>query len=139
MNLEKYRALFLEEATEHLAELSRALLALEKNSADVEAIDAAFRMAHSIKGMAASLDYQGPTELAHKLEDLLAARRAAGAVDARASALLFRALEGLEKMVAALRATGEPPLADATLIAELSGPPVAATESPPKKPLARRP
>ncbi len=133
MDLAKYRALFLEEATEHLAELSRALLALEKNAADTEAIDLAFRMAHSIKGMAASLDYQGPTELAHKLEDLLASQRAAGVVDVRASALLFRALEGLERMVSALRATGESPAADAALIAELSGAPPAAFETQPKK------
>jgi two-component system chemotaxis sensor kinase CheA len=139
LDLAKYRALFLEEASEHLAELSRALLALEKNAADAEAIDAAFRMAHSIKGMAASLDYQGPTELAHKLEDLLAAQRAAGAVDPRASALLFRALEGLEGMVAALRATGEPPAADPALLDELSGAPAAASEPPPKKTRARRP
>jgi two-component system chemotaxis sensor kinase CheA len=133
MDLAKYRALFLEEATEHLAELSRALLALEKNAADAEAIDSAFRMAHSIKGMAASLDYQGPTELAHKLEDLLASQRAAGALDARSSALLFRALEGLESMIATLRATGEPPAADPALIAELSGAPAAGSEAPPKK------
>ena len=133
MDLAKYRALFLEEASEHLGELSRALLALEKNSADAEAIDSAFRMAHSIKGMAASLDYQGPTELAHKLEDLLASQRSAGAVDARASALLFRALEGLEGMIAALRATGEPPAADPGLIAQLSGGPAPGAETPPKK------
>jgi two-component system chemotaxis sensor kinase CheA len=133
MDLAKYRALFLEEATEHLAELSRALLTLEKNTADAEAIDLAFRMAHSIKGMAASLDYQGPTELAHKLEDLLAGQRAAGAVDPRASALLFRALEGLERMVATLRATGEPPAADPALIAELSGDGRAGGGAPPKK------
>ena len=133
MDLAKYRALFLEEATEHLAELSRALLALEKNAADAEAIDLAFRMAHSIKGMAASLDYQGPAELAHKLEDLLASQRAAGAVDPRASALLFRALEGLERMVAALRESGEAPAADAALIAELAGAPAPPHEQPPKK------
>jgi two-component system chemotaxis sensor kinase CheA len=139
MDLAKYRALFLEEATEHLAELSRALLALEKNARDTDAIDAAFRMAHSIKGMAASLDYHGPAELAHKLEDLLAARRAAGGVDARASALLFRALEGLEKMVGVLRAGGEPPPAEPALIAELSGAPPAASEPLPKKSSARRP
>jgi len=135
VDLAKYRALFLEEATEHLAELSRALLALEKNAADADAIDLAFRMAHSIKGMAASLDYQGPAELSHKLEDLLASQRAAGAVDARANALLFRALEGLERMVATLRATGEAPAADAALLAELSGAP--ARESPAKKVRAR--
>jgi two-component system chemotaxis sensor kinase CheA len=133
MDLAKYRALFLEEAAEHLAELSRALLALEKNAADAEAIDSAFRMAHSIKGMAASLDYQGTTELAHKLEDLLATQRAAGAVDARASTLLFRALEGLEQMVAELRTTGEPPAGDPALIAELVAGAAAAREGPPKK------
>ena len=133
MDLAKYRALFLEEATEHLAELSRALLALEKNAADAEAIDLAFRMAHSIKGMAASLEYRGPTALAHELENLLASQRATGAVDARASALLFRALEGLERMVAALRATGEPPAVDPVLLAELSRAPGVAPEVPPKK------
>jgi two-component system chemotaxis sensor kinase CheA len=133
MDLAKYRALFLEEATEHLAELSRAFLALEKNAADAEAIDSAFRMAHSIKGMAASLDYQGPTELAHKLEDLLSTQRSAGGVDARASTLLFRALEGLENMIAALRATGEPLAADPALITALVAGAAAAREAPPKK------
>jgi two-component system chemotaxis sensor kinase CheA len=134
VDLAKYRALFLEEATEHLAELSRALLALEKNAADVDAIDLAFRMAHSIKGMAASLEYQGIAELSHKLEDLLASQRAAGVVEAHANARLFRGLEGLERMVAALRASGEPPPGDASLIAELSG---AAPEPSPKKAQAR--
>ena len=134
MDLAKYRALFLEEAAEHLAEMSRALLALEKNTADTEAIDLAFRMAHSIKGMAASLDYHGPAELAHKLEDCLASERAAGRIDVRASELLFRALEALERMVASLRATGESPMpADPALIAELSGQPAAAPEAPPKR------
>ncbi len=135
MDLAKYRALFLEEATEHLAEMSRALLALEKNAADVEAIDLAFRMAHSIKGMAASLDYHGIAELAHKLEDCLARQRAAGAAPAQASALLFRALEALERMVASLRATGEPPAPEPALVAELAGESAssAPAEAPPKK------
>lgn len=134
MDLAKYRALFLEEATEHLAEMSRALLALEKNASDTEAIDLAFRMAHSIKGMAASLDYQGTAELAHKLEDCLARQRGAGAVSARASALLFRALEALERMIASLRATGDPPpAADPALVAELARSDEAEPEPAPKK------
>ena len=84
----------------------------------------------SDRSVAASLEYAGPTELAHQLEDLLASQRAAGAVDARGSALLFRGLEGLERLVATLRETGEPPAADAGLLAELSG-------APPKKARAR--
>jgi hypothetical protein len=55
-------------------------------------------------------------------------------MSAQASALLFRGLEALERMVASLRATGEPPHpADPALIAELSGQPASAPEPPPKK------
>ena len=53
----KYRNLFLEEATEHLAEMGRALLELEKDPRTGEALDLVFRMVHSIKGMGASLGY----------------------------------------------------------------------------------
>ena len=76
----KYRTVFLEEATDHLAEISTALLALEKECGDAEGIDLIFRMAHSIKGMAASLGYDPITELAHKLEDRMQEVRAAGRV-----------------------------------------------------------
>ncbi len=67
MDLAKYRTLFLEEATEHLGEMSRALLVLEKDAASTDAIDLVFRMAHSIKGMAASLGYDAISEISHSL------------------------------------------------------------------------
>ena len=57
LDLQKYRTIFLEEAAEHLAEIGRSLLVLEKDPASVDAIDTIFRMAHSIKSMAASLGY----------------------------------------------------------------------------------
>ena len=72
MDLEKYRRLFVEEANDHLVEMSGALTALEggpsRQEAD-EAIDTLFRMAHSIKGMAASLDYASVSSLSHSFED----------------------------------------------------------------------
>ena len=121
MDLAKYRALFLEEAAEHLAEMIRACLALEKDPADGSAIDLSFRMAHSIKGMAASLEYDSVTQVAHRLEDRMAVWRAQGRVDRPdGMRLLFRGLEGLEHLVAAIRATGESPPPDATLLAELA-------------------
>ena len=122
MDLAKYRNLFLEEATEHLAEISRALLELEKDPSRSEAIDLVFRMAHSIKGMAGSLDYASITELAHALEDRMDGYRAAGRVDAAEGLpALFRGLEGLEKQVASVRDTGEPGAPDAGLLALLRG------------------
>lgn len=124
MDMAKYRQVFLEEAADHLAEMSRALLELEKDSSRAEAIDALFRMAHSIKGMAASLGYDSITEVAHRLEDRMQEVRAAGRIEgADGLAPLFRGLEGLERMVAEVRETGEPPPPDRELEAALAAVP----------------
>ena len=69
LDMAKYRRLFLEEAAEHLGEMGHALLELEKDTSLAEPIDTIFRMAHSIKSMAASLGYDSVTEVAHALED----------------------------------------------------------------------
>ena len=125
MDMAKYRQVFLEEATEHLAEMSCALLELEKDATRVDAIDVLFRMAHSIKGMAASLEYDSITEVSHQLEDRMQEIRTAGCIrGSDALALLFRGLEGLERMVAVVRETGEPPPRDPVL-AELLATPLA--------------
>jgi two-component system chemotaxis sensor kinase CheA len=120
VDLAKYRTLFLEEASDHLAEMSRALLDLEKDPASGEAIDLVFRMAHSIKGMASSLGYDAITEVAHRLEDRMADYRREGRVEAgEGIGILFRGLEGLERMVEVVREHGEPPAADPELAALL--------------------
>ena len=94
MDMAKYRQVFIEESTEHLAEMSSALLGLEKNLADGEAIDLVFRMAHSIKGMAASLEYDSVTQVSHGLEDRMQEIRRVGRVaDAEELGVLFRGLE----------------------------------------------
>ena len=98
MDMAKYRALFLEEATDHLAEMSQSLLALEKDPAAQEAIETVFRMAHSIKSMAASLDWSLPDDTLplHPLR-----RRVELAVEGGRSAVPGDARE-IERMGAAL-------------------------------------
>ena len=81
MDLEKYRRLFVDEATDHLGEMARALATLEGGGSSREAIDTLFRMAHSIKGMAASLDYSSAATLAHRLEDWMEPLRGGEALD----------------------------------------------------------
>ena len=123
----KYQKLFLEEATEHLGEISRALLELEKDAGRAESIDVIFRMAHSIKSMAASLGYDSVSELAHVLEDRMEVIRTAARVDGPGELdLLFKGLEGLERMVEAVKQSGEPPPPDAALLEKLSEPPLEA-------------
>ncbi len=141
MDMAKYRQVFIEESTEHLAEMGSALLELEKNLADGEAIDLVFRMAHSIKGMAASLDYESVTQVSHGLEDRMQEIRQAGRVaDLEELALLFRGLERLESMVATIRETSESPPPDPTLAAVLANrldEPLPAQDAPKKKPCPR--
>jgi two-component system chemotaxis sensor kinase CheA len=131
VDLAKYRAIFVEEAGENFAEMGRALLALEKNPADAEAIDTVFRMAHSVKGMAASLDYGPITELAHRLEDRMHAVRDRGhAQPGDEIALLFQGLEALESMVELVKQGGEVRPADAGLLASLRAQTAAAPAGP---------
>jgi len=121
MDMAKYRQVFIEESTEHLAEMSSALLQLEKSLADSEAIDLIFRMAHSIKGMAASLEYDSITQVSHGLEDRMQEIRKAGCVaDHEELGLLFRGLDCLESMVEVIRSTGDVPPPDPALAAVLT-------------------
>ena len=96
MDLAKYRAIFIEESAEHFAEMSAALLELEKDPASAESIDVLFRMAHSIKGMAASLDYESVAALAHAFEDCMEPLRDGGPVEPRILALCAEAIAALE-------------------------------------------
>jgi two-component system chemotaxis sensor kinase CheA len=123
LNLEKYRALFIEEATDHLGEMTRALAALERPAgpeAAPEAIDTLFRMAHSIKGMAASLDYLSISTLAHRLEDWLEPMRARGELRDDAFEALYLAVGALEQMVAAVAETGDAPPERADVLERLA-------------------
>ena len=121
LDLDKYRTLFLEEATEHLSEISRALLELEKDDAHADSIDLIFRMAHSIKSMAASLGFDSISDVSHSLEDRMEKIRSASRVaNAEELQLLFVGLEGLEQMVEVVRSTGEAPPLEPNLIDALS-------------------
>ena len=123
MNLEKYRQLFVDEATEHLVEMSCALAELgEDGPVDrrLGAIDTLFRMAHSIKGMAASLDYDAVSSLAHRLEDWLEPLRGGESLPQGGVGVLYEAVRALEEMVAVVDETGAPPDPREDLLARLS-------------------
>ena len=107
MDMSKYRGMFLSETGEHLKSMSRLLLQLEKAPGDRESIDALFREAHSIKGMAASMGYEVTTSLAHHLEDLMDSFRKGGRITAEAVDRMLAGidlLEGLLEDIAAEKA-----------------------------------
>jgi len=134
LDMAKYRALFLEEATEHLAEISSALIELEKDSSAAESIDRVFRMAHSIKSMAASVGHDAIADVAHRLEDRMVSVRSAGRLaDGDGLSELFRSLESLEHMLAALRADDQSLAAAPARIASPADAALAGCQDPPRK------
>ncbi|PLX82757.1 MAG: hypothetical protein C0616_01655 [Desulfuromonas sp.] len=97
--MSKYQELFLSESREHLATLSRLLLTLEDVKQDRDTVDALFREAHSVKGMAASMGFQQMADLAHYLEDFLDRFRSGGEILREALDRLFVGCDLLEKLL----------------------------------------
>lgn len=60
---------FIEEAREHLYTIERGLLNLQSVMQNQERVNEMFRAAHSIKGGAAMLGFDGIQKLAHRMED----------------------------------------------------------------------
>ncbi len=108
IDLSKYKALFLSESLEHLQSMNECLLELEKGKEDEELISRAFRNAHSIKGMAASMGYDAIRDLAHSMEDLLdEIRQKQRKIEAEVVEVLFQATDQLEKMLKEIEADKE--------------------------------
>lgn len=94
--------IFTTEAHEHLDAMEQGLVALEGQPGDPETIATIFRGAHTVKGGALSLGFDGLGELAHAVEGLLERVRS-GDLAPRADlvTLLLRSVDGLRVELAA--------------------------------------
>jgi two-component system, chemotaxis family, sensor kinase CheA len=104
MDMSKYRGIFLSEAREHIREMSRIVLAVEGGAIDGESINALFRQAHSVKGMAASMGYARMEALAHHLENALEGFRLRGGVPLQEVDRLLEGIDLLEQLLHDLEA-----------------------------------
>jgi chemosensory pili system protein ChpA (sensor histidine kinase/response regulator) len=91
---------FLVEAGEHIQNLNKGLLSLEKDPSDGAMIDELFRAAHTLKGSAAMMGFQGISDVAHKAEDMLGQFRS-GTLPIRKDTLnfLFDSVDATKLMV----------------------------------------
>ena len=71
MDLNRYLELYLSESHDHMRALMQGLLALESGDDVKMAVDEAFRAAHTIKGMSATMGFQSVTDICHQLEERL--------------------------------------------------------------------
>ncbi|WP_106196233.1 chemotaxis protein CheA [Alkalibacterium olivapovliticus] len=99
-----YRDLFFEETDENLAILNQEVLQLEQNPEDKQIIDAIFRAAHTLKGMAATMGYDTMAKLTHAVENLFELVKSNQiVVSSDLISLFFDSLDTLTEIVEKLR------------------------------------
>lgn len=70
MDMSQYIGAFLDEATEQLQNLNDLLLSLENNPQSEEIVTDIFRIAHTLKGMSATMGFEKIAHLTHAMEDM---------------------------------------------------------------------
>lgn len=99
-----YRDLFFEETDENLAILNQEVLQLEQHPEDKEIVDAIFRAAHTLKGMAATMGYKKMATLTHAVENIFEmVKNNQLSVSTALVSLIFESLDALTQLVEALR------------------------------------
>jgi two-component system chemotaxis sensor kinase CheA len=120
MDTSEYMPMFLSEAQEHLQELNLAIVRLEDNPRDRETIDEIFRIAHSMKGMSATMGFAQIAKLTHEMEDVfeLLRQRDSG-LPAEAIDTVLACLDTLSQAFDAIEADGVESLDPEPLIERL--------------------
>lgn len=94
---------FLEEALDNLRLFEQSLLAMEQDPADAEAINSAFRAAHTIKGTAGLFGFHAVVSFTHELESVLDCMRDGTlSVTDAAMALLLQGRDQMERLIHAI-------------------------------------
>jgi two-component system, chemotaxis family, sensor kinase CheA len=115
-----YLPIFLAEAREHLQELGLAVVRIEAVPEDRKTAERVFRVAHSLKGMSATMGFERIAALTHAMEDVFELLRQRTAGLSRESVdVLSACLDALEAAVESIAEHGEERLDPAPLVARL--------------------
>jgi len=103
----QFHQVFFEESFEGLDVMETGLLDMDPGAVDVEAVNAIFRAAHSIKGGSGTFGFSGVSDFTHVMETLLDEMRD-GRRDVTADAVevLLRSVDVLREMLTAARDGG---------------------------------
>ncbi len=122
MDISEYLPMFLAEGREHLQELNLAVVRIEERPDDQETVDEIFRIAHSLKGMSATMGFAGMAALTHEMEDVFELlRQRKGGLPREAIDVLLECLDALSAAVDAIDASGEEEIEPKPLITRLKG------------------
>jgi two-component system chemotaxis sensor kinase CheA len=122
MDTSQYLPMFLAECREHLQELNLAVVRIEEQPEDGATVDEIFRIAHSLKGMSATMGFAGMAALTHQMEDVFELlRQRSGGLTRETVDVLLECLDALEGATDAIEADGVENLEPAALIERLKG------------------
>lgn len=122
MDVSEYLPMFLAEAREHLQELNIAVVKIEETPDDQETVDEIFRIAHSMKGMSATMGFAAMAALTHQMEDVFELlRQRKGGLGQDVTTVLLQCLDAIEANVDAIETDGAEKLDHEPLVAQLKG------------------
>jgi two-component system chemotaxis sensor kinase CheA len=120
MDQSAYLPAFLAEAREHLQELGLAVVRIESAPDDRETAERIFRIAHTLKGMSATMGFEAIATLTHAMEDVFELlRQRTDGLSHEAVDVLSACLDALEAAVDGIAVDGEERLDPAPLVAGL--------------------
>jgi len=120
MDINEYLPMFLAESREHLQELNLAVVRVEEAPDDVTTIGDIFRIAHSLKGMSATMGFERIAALTHAMEDLFEVLRTRrGGLDREAIDVLLECLDALSATFEAIDTEGVETLDEGPLVERL--------------------
>lgn len=99
-DMSAYKDVFLSESAEYVQAIIEGMLALESGPDDSAHVEAVFRAAHSLKGMANAMGYERTAELTHRMEGVMdTVRRGDRAVDRPLVDLMLRAADAAKALI----------------------------------------
>ncbi|MDZ7672926.1 MAG: chemotaxis protein CheA [Halanaerobiales bacterium] len=103
----EYLEMFFAESEEYIMILNDNILELENDPENMDVLNAMFRAAHSLKGMAATMRFDHLTELTHKMENMMdKIRNHEMSVNTEIIDLLFAGIDYVEEMVRKIKEDG---------------------------------
>jgi two-component system, chemotaxis family, sensor kinase CheA len=120
MDTSEYMPMFVAETREHLEQLNLAIVRLEENPKDRPTVEEIFRIAHSLKGMSATMGFSRVAELTHEMEDVFELlRQRTNGLPVEAIDTVFACLDALSAAVEAIETDGQETLDPGSLVARL--------------------
>ena len=107
MDNSQYLEIFIDETKEHLQNLNEQILVIEAEPENMDTINEIFRAAHSLKGMAGTMEFKRMQKLTHQMENVFSEiRNGKMKVASELIDVLFECLDALEGYLEIISETG---------------------------------